>query len=638
MALRFQQKLVVPTAARPLVQRGQLLSRLEHAISTKQVVSIFAPGGWGKTTALAQWAARATKPVIWYTLDESDRDPYQFLDYLLSALTLVVPSAAELMDQLHGATAQDLRTVFHATALAISNSPEPFALILDDFHVVDEQLDANVPNTSLIIDLVATLAHYAPHCTLVLASRTVPAFRGLARLLAQGRAAVFDYCALQWSADEAQQLASVRYGALLPNEQVEQLVTQVDGWVTGIVLSLSQTIEGIGEPRLGPADDANNVFAFLVEQIVAPLPPDLQAFLEDTSVLHDLSPQFCDRLRNRQDSRQFLEAVQRHSLFVSNRDGWLNFHSLFRDFLRNCLARDPQRERMLLLRAGDLYRDEDELERALDCYLTADATDQATDLLLETASRWRKGARQVTLLACFERFRQYQALPPALLLAQARVYSDISMWDRAIAVLRLIETMALVDVETRYEAHIILAEIQTLQHDKEAAQLTLQSLPQVDQLSPRLQLFYHLTVGRLTVLDGSAAQAIQAFEQAQLVATKLPPDPETLAYIHDHLGWAYGLMKEYQRAIQHLQRADVCWQMSGNNGRRAVTLNNLGSLATTIGRYREARDAFETGRDLAHRTGRARVEISIGYSLAELELCEANFEGALSRFHHVYMR
>jgi tetratricopeptide (TPR) repeat protein len=198
--------------------------------------------------------------------------------------------------------------------------------------------------------------------------------------------------------------------------------------------------------------------------------------------------------------------------------------------------------------------------------------------------------------------------------------------------------MALVDVETRYEAHIILAEIQTLQHDKEAAQLTLQSLPQVDQLSPRLQLFYHLTVGRLTVLDGSAAQAIQAFEQAQLVATKLPPDPETLAYIHDHLGWAYGLMKEYQRAIQHLQRADVCWQMSGNNGRRAVTLNNLGSLATTIGRYREARDAFETGRDLAHRTGRARVEISIGYSLAELELCEANFEGALSRFHHVYMR
>ena len=53
MASRFHQKLLVPTAARPLVERVNLTAQIEQAVANRRVVALTAPAGWGKTTALA---------------------------------------------------------------------------------------------------------------------------------------------------------------------------------------------------------------------------------------------------------------------------------------------------------------------------------------------------------------------------------------------------------------------------------------------------------------------------------------------------------------------------------------------------------------------------------------------------------
>jgi LuxR family maltose regulon positive regulatory protein len=65
MTLRFQHKLSIPTAAYQLIERTPVIDRLDQAITTKQVVALGALAGWGKTTVLAQWAARAARPVSW---------------------------------------------------------------------------------------------------------------------------------------------------------------------------------------------------------------------------------------------------------------------------------------------------------------------------------------------------------------------------------------------------------------------------------------------------------------------------------------------------------------------------------------------------------------------------------------------
>jgi ATP/maltotriose-dependent transcriptional regulator MalT/DNA-binding SARP family transcriptional activator len=674
MSLRFQQKLIIPATARPLVERPRLLAELEQVVTTRRVVALAAPAGWGKTTTLAQWAAGSCLPVAWYTLDLADRDPQLFLDYLLHSVAAFVPAAAEIVTRLSTTAPQGLPELIHAAALAISAAPAPFALVLDDFHVLDEEPRSALPGAVLVFDLLASVAQYAGNCHLVLASRTLPTLHGLVRMVAQQRAAVFDYAALQFSVAEIQQLAGMAYALTLSDESAGQLVEQLGGWVTGIVLSLDQAktdgrglrAEAFGAERsvLNPQSsvliqaDTTQVYAYFVEQVILPLDPELLRFLEDTSVLEDLSPRRCEALRKTGDAAALLDEVKRHGLFVSSRAGWLAYHSLFRDFLRTRLARDPHRHQSLLLRAGDLYRDEEDLERALDCYLAAGAQDQAIDLLRTVIPSFRQRSRQTTLLVCFERLAQglgvggrgsgvgvpspqplttnSRLLPPDLLLAQARVYSDLALWEQAYLALQLVETLG--DQATRWEARMLCADFLNLQGDYARARAALDDLP-ATKLPPRLQLEYHVIAGRAQILSGEVTAAIKSLEKARALA---PADNAgVLADIHDNLGWAYATQGDRSAALRHLKRADACWQAFGNSGRRALTLNNLGTLAMEEGHFDEARAAIEAGLDIARATARRREETLLRCSMAEVDILEGELEQAIGRFteaHTLSMR
>ena len=54
-------------------------------------MSLVAPPGYGKTTVLAQWAAREPRPVAWLTLDALDNDPVILVRYLVAALGRIGP-------------------------------------------------------------------------------------------------------------------------------------------------------------------------------------------------------------------------------------------------------------------------------------------------------------------------------------------------------------------------------------------------------------------------------------------------------------------------------------------------------------------------------------------------------------------
>jgi LuxR family maltose regulon positive regulatory protein len=642
MTLRFQHKLSIPTAAYQLIERGPALEQLDQAITTKQVVALGALAGWGKTTVLAQWAARAALPVAWYTLDSTDRDPQLFLDYLLHAVAAYVPQAADLAKQLNNATPQSLPDIFRSVALAIAAAPAPFALILDDYHALEDDALSVLPGMELIFDLLARVAEYAANCHLVIASRMLPNLRGIARLTAQRRAVFFDYAMLQWTADEVRRLAESSSGDISP-EYAGQLVSQMSGWVTGIVLSLDHVVRAQDQPSPDVLADTSSVYAYFAEQIIAPLVPALQQFLEETSVLEDLSPQRCNALRQTNDASAFLAEIARRGLFVSHKGGSLAYHSLFRDFLRGRLAQDPVRERALLLRAADLYAEEDDLDRALDCYLAAASEQCALDLLRAAIPRFRQRSRQNTLLACFERLSAYLEsvgkgrLPPVdLLLAQVHVFNDLALWERSELAIQLAETIG--DEAVRSEAAILYAEVMILRGNIARAQSALNGVP-TQALAPRLQFEYQRTLGRVRVLSGDIHSAVAALEAAQElapVAVDSSDMPIQLATIADNLGWAYGALGDYQAALRYLKRADACWQASGNAGRRAMTLNNLGTLAMLEGVSAEARAAFETGLEIARQTARHREEAYLCYSMAELDIADGNPAQALMRFREAH--
>lgn len=637
MLPHFQQKLIVPTASHPLISRPALYARLDTAITTRQLVTLAAPAGWGKTTVLAQWAAQTALPVAWYTLDRTDHDLQLFVHYLLSAVAAYVPDAASVLRLARETAPQAMGELLQHVAGVIAQAPAPFALVLDDAHILEEETSAR-QSFNQIFELLGSITEYAPNCHLVLASRTLPTRQGLARMVVQQRAAIFDYSTLQFQAAEVQQLAELSGLERLDIPQAERLTAQLEGWIAGIALALDNMGQQGYDPFSNHALDLPMVYDYFAEQISAPLPAPLLRFLEDTSVLESLSPQRCDQLLGPGVSRPYFDALQHHTLFFSRRGNWLSLHSLFRDFLRSRLARDPERSVKMLRRAGDLYRAEDDLERAIDAYLAAGSTEEATTLLREAAPRYLQHSRQLTLLTCFERlteaYRQNSRafLPADLLLSQARVFRDLAEWQRAELAIQLAERSA--DTHVRHEAQIMAAEMYVLRGDLTRAQAILSNI-QPQSLTAGLSFIYWMTAGSLAVGLQHIDDAIKAFEQAQTLASntiETANDLGIIATITDNLGYAYIQQSNWPAAITSLRRADACWQANGNLGRRTMTLNNLGVVLIEMGNLAEARTAFETGRELAQRTGRRREELYLLASMADLLILEGEFAQALSYF------
>jgi len=635
---RFPQKLMVPSTARATVDRPGQRTQLDAAVCAHRATILAAPAGWGKTTLIAAWARAATLPVAWYSLDPTDRDPRQLLDYLLAAVGPFVPAAAELANRLPHARHHELPALMRECAALIA-AAEPFALVLDDLHLLTDDGPAPLDEPHAdVAGLLATLIDYAPACHLVLASRTLPRrIPGLARAVAQQRVAVLDYLALQWAPDDIRRLGEC-YATPLSPDQAAALAERSNGWIVGIVLALdSAARQPAGEQGALP-DSTGQIYAFFAEQIIAPLTLDQQRFLEETSVLDDLSAQRCDELCQRSDSAVVLDELAGRGLFLSRRGPWLSYHSLFRDFLRNRLARDSARERALLERAGAIYAAEDELERAIGCLCAARALDRACALVRDAVPRYRQRSRQTTLLRCFELLQEQAGrsapfhLPPELLLAQARVYGDLALWERAYVALRLAELAGGEDVVA--EARLLHADILTMQGEVAQARAALDETPPAEQLPPRLRTSALYTAARVTMMGGQIGEAIALLEAGLRQGNA--ERPEVLAAIYDNLGYGHAARQNTAEAMRCLQRADAYWELSGDNGRRAMTLNNIAVLALEEGRLPEARGALVTALSQAQSSGRRREEQTVRLTLADLALAEGNLEEASGQFSAAY--
>ena len=172
-------KLYFPAVRRDLVARPRLLARLSEGL-TGPLTLISAPAGFGKTTLVGEWRASPagqTLPMAWLALDDDDNDPARFLTYVIAALDTIEPGFGqpllELLQSPQPALPQLILTRFINEVSAITT---PFALVLDDYHVI---------TTPAIHDaLTFLLEHLPPAMHLVLTTRIDPP-APLARLRAR---------------------------------------------------------------------------------------------------------------------------------------------------------------------------------------------------------------------------------------------------------------------------------------------------------------------------------------------------------------------------------------------------------------------------------------------------------------------
>jgi len=167
-----ESKLAVPRTKRRFVARPGLVRRLTGE-KRASVVSISAPAGYGKTTLLAQWAARERRPFAYVGLDRRDNDAVILMAHVAVALEAVYEIDPGVFEALGAPDSSIWSSDAPRLLAALERAPVPVVLALDDVHEVVDR-DA--------CDLIVALAHHVPPGSLLALAgrRGTPA--GLPRL------------------------------------------------------------------------------------------------------------------------------------------------------------------------------------------------------------------------------------------------------------------------------------------------------------------------------------------------------------------------------------------------------------------------------------------------------------------------
>ena len=334
----LEAKSRVPVARPGSVSRTPLVNRL-RAAGSRQVVTVLAPAGYGKTTVLAQWAERDGRLFVWVSIDEDDDDPISLARRIASGLRDVQPvdpGSPKAPGPHSRSAAQALRRLTAAAAAA----PDPFVLVLDNIHLLRSRRS---------VQLVATLAEHVPHgSTLVLAGRTLPRLP-IARMRAAGRLFEVGVDQLALSHREIS-LVMRSLGVELEASELAELADRTEGWAAGAYLAALSLKDGgpsAGRLRCVRGDDRFVVDYFDFEHLSRLSQSDV-SFLTRTAVLERMSGPLCDAMLDSAGSARKLESIATANLFVvplDRRREWYRYHHEFRGFL---LAELERREPELL--------------------------------------------------------------------------------------------------------------------------------------------------------------------------------------------------------------------------------------------------------------------------------------------------
>jgi LuxR family maltose regulon positive regulatory protein len=371
-----------------------LLERLNEGLHGKLTL-ICASAGFGKTTLVSTWLARSPRPVAWLSLDNQENHPTRFLIYLIAALQTIATNLGEsILDLLQSSQPPPPAAVLAALLNEIAALPDPFVLVLDDYHTIDARA---VDKT-----LAALVEHQPPQMHLVIATREDPHLP-LARLRARGQLSELRAADLRFTASEAATFLSQGMGLSLSETDIAALENRTEGWITGLQLAAlsmqgQQDLSGFIQAFAG---DHRYIVDYLVEEVLERLPAPMRTFLLQTSLLERLSGSLCDAVTGQQGGNARLEALVGGNFFVvplDTRRQWYRYHHLFAEVLcAHLMAEQADQVATLHRRASEWYEQHGSAPDAIRHALAAGDFGRAADLI-EVAVPAMRSSRQDAML------------------------------------------------------------------------------------------------------------------------------------------------------------------------------------------------------------------------------------------------
>ena len=374
-----------PTFTRPTVPRRQILDRLGSGRRPKLVL-IHAPAGYGKSTLAAQWVETLTRQGVktaWLAIDSDDNNTVWFLAHLIEAIRRTMPDLADTLQQeLEGHLENTQQYIFNALINCLHSDKQTLALVIDDWHRVD-----NTETTNALAYLLENSCH---HLHLIVVSRTRTGLP-LSTMEVQGELTEIDSSLLKFDVAESQALLVDQCGLDLTATNVAELEDSTDGWAAALQLA-SLSLRDHPDPAAlieNLSGRHKAIGEYLASNVLDSLEPDLLDFLLSTCITKQICGGLATALTDNRRSRGVLEEIEKRDLFLRRTDAegsWFQYHHLFAEYLLHRLERDAEdRIPELHRRAAQWFTEHQMLSQAVDHLILAGDARQATDAVEQAA-------------------------------------------------------------------------------------------------------------------------------------------------------------------------------------------------------------------------------------------------------------
>lgn len=405
-----------------VVRRERLLKRLDEGCR-RAVAWVAGPPGCGKTTLLSSYLELRKPDYLWYQLDEGDADVATFFYYMSQTAMR------------HGHVGRDALPVFSpevANDIAVfsrrffrelfRHMKRPFLIVLDNYQDIS-------PQSPLHEGLNAAFAELPTKGCIVAISRNEPPLQ-MVRLRANQQLEVIDWKELRMTRDEVAQLVEIR-GEQAPEQLIDVLLKETDGWAAGLVLMLEQRRRGSipGDSMDGLTREV--IFEYLAGEIFRHFDDDVRCFLLTAAWLPRMSIEMARTLSDNPDAGAVLVNLTQNNYFVTERreddERRFQFHPLFREFLTNqSVARFDETEiNSTRRRAAALLLEDDQVDEAVQLLIDAAAWDELSGVVLDRAADMIEASRGEMLAQWLENLPEETiATDPQLLywFGSARLY------------------------------------------------------------------------------------------------------------------------------------------------------------------------------------------------------------------------
>ena len=377
-----------------LVARTGLLEALAATPERVSLILVTAPAGYGKTTALSQWAAEDPREFAWVTVDEADGDPVRLAGHVALALHRIRPLDPAVFRALAAGNGPRHLTALGHLLTSLRDWNRPGVLVLDDVHEL---------RTVAAMNFVRALAAGLPEgFQLAVGSRLM---LGFGRLRTEGRSVEFGVEYLTFTKEEARAFLAYA-GVEFSDDTVDTLLRRTEGWPAGVYVAAravgTASDATVAVSRL--TGDDPFILDYLRDELLDRESPEMARFLMRTAVLDQMSGALCDYVLGRSDSAHRLAEAARRNLFIvplDRRGEWYRHHHLVAELLLSELRRrEPGEESRDHRRAADWYEEKGQPEKAIDHRLAGGDTLAAARLInrhapdfvaagrLQTIRRW----------------------------------------------------------------------------------------------------------------------------------------------------------------------------------------------------------------------------------------------------------